>query len=77
MLSRHSVGAYQRNQLTRSSLPQLSQPAEPLWIDPGLESGVSVCKLVSPYEAPVGFDSPKIFPLGPPIVGKQPPLVNI
>ena len=27
--------------------PQLSQLAEPLWTDPGVKSGISVCELIS------------------------------
>ena len=33
--------------LTWNAQPQLSQLAEPLWTDPGLTSGNSVCKLIS------------------------------
>ena len=44
MLSRQSVGTYQRNELTcdlsQNSWPQLSQLAEPLWTDSGLKSGI-------------------------------------
>ena len=39
------------NELTRSSSgntrSQSSQLAEPLWTDPGLKSGINVCKLIS------------------------------
>ena len=49
LLSRHSVGIYQRNELTRNSSgnahPQLFQLAEPLWIGPGLKSGVGEIEL--------------------------------
>ena len=42
---------YQENELTRNSSgntrPQSSQLAEPLWIDPGLKSGISVRELIS------------------------------
>ena len=50
-LSRYSVGTYQENELTRNSSgttqPQLSQLAEPLSIDPGMKSGISVRELIS------------------------------
>ena len=50
-LSRHTVGTYQENELTRNSSrntqPESSQLAEPLWIDPGLKSGISVRELIS------------------------------
>ena len=40
-----------RNELTRNSSGntqlQSSQLAEPLWTDPGLKSGISVCELIS------------------------------
>ena len=36
-LSRHSVGTYEKT----------SSHAEPLWIDPGLKSGISVRELIS------------------------------
>ena len=46
VLSRHSVGNYQGNELTRNSSenvhPQSSQLA-----DPGLKSGAGVCELIS------------------------------
>ena len=48
-LSRPSVGTYQENELTRNlsgnTRPQSSQLAEPLWTDPGVESGISVSEL--------------------------------
>ena len=48
MLSRHSVGPYQGNELTRNSpgntRPQLSQLAELLWTDPSLKSGIGMRK---------------------------------
>ena len=51
MLSRHTVGNYRGNELTRNSSgntrPQSSQLAEPLWTDPGLKSGISVRNLIS------------------------------
>ena len=51
MLSMHSVGTYRGNELTcnssGNSQPQLSQLAEPLWTDPGIRSGICVCKLIS------------------------------
>ena len=44
VLSRHSMGTYQGNELTRNpsenACPQSSQLAEPPWIDPGLKGGV-------------------------------------
>ena len=40
-LSRQNVGIYKE---TRS---QSSQLAEPLWTDPGLKTGISVCELIS------------------------------
>ena len=49
-LSRQSVGL-SGNELTHNSSEntwsQLSQLAEPLWTDPGLKSGISLCKLIS------------------------------
>ena len=33
--------------LSGNTRPQLSQLAEPLWTDPGLKSGITVCKLIS------------------------------
>ena len=46
-----SCGNLSGHELTRNSLgntrPQLSQLAEPLWTDPGLKSGMSVCELIS------------------------------
>ena len=42
LLSRHSVGTYQE-----TSQPQSSQPAEPLWTEPGMKSGISVRELIS------------------------------
>ena len=51
LLSRHNVGTYQENSshATRqgNTQPRSSQLAEPLWTDPGLESGISVRKLIS------------------------------
>ena len=51
MLCRHSVWVYQEDDLTCSSSgsthPHLSQVSEPLWIDPGLQSGTGVRKLIS------------------------------
>ena len=50
MLSTHSVGTYQGNELicnlSGNTWPQSSQLAEPLWADPGLKSGISVCELM-------------------------------
>ena len=51
MLSRRRVGTFQGNELTRNLLgnaqPQLSQLTVPLWTDPGIKSGINVCKLIS------------------------------
>ena len=51
MLSSHIAGTYQGNELTRNLLgktwPELCQLAEPLWVDPGLKSGICVSKLIS------------------------------
>ena len=51
MLSRHSVGTYRGNELTRNSSgnarPQLSRLAEPLWTDPGLKSEIVASELIS------------------------------
>ena len=50
MPSRHSVGTYQENEVTRNSSCnarlQSSQLAEPLWTDPCLKSGIRVRKLI-------------------------------
>ena len=58
MLSRHSVGTYQGNKLTRTSSgkcqPQLSQLAEPLWTDPGAKNGISVRELISTLPSAYG-----------------------
>ena len=46
------------NKLTRNLLgniqPQLSQLAEPLWTDPGIKSGISVCELISTLKKNAG-----------------------
>ena len=52
LLSRHSVRTSQGNKLIHNlsgnTWPQLSQLAEPLWIDPGLKSGIGMMqKLIS------------------------------
>ena len=51
MLSRHSMGTYQDNELTHNSSettqPLSSQLNEPLWTDPGIKSGITVCELIS------------------------------
>ena len=51
MLSRHSVGTCQGNEVTcnssGNSRPQSSQFAEPLWTNPGGKSGISVRELIS------------------------------
>ena len=52
-LSRHSVGTYQETLTCTSSgntQSQLSQLAEPLWIDCGLKSGISLRELISNYK---------------------------
>ena len=54
MMSRSSVGLYHGNKLAHNSsgntCPQLSQITEPLWTDPGLMNGGSVCDLISTYK---------------------------
>ena len=45
-LSRHSVGIYHKPG-PQAQGGQSSQPAEPLWTDPGLKSGISVNELIS------------------------------
>ena len=51
MLSRHRVGTYQEDDLTRNSSgdarPRSSQLAEPLWTDPGLKNETVVRDLIS------------------------------
>ena len=46
----HSVGIYPENELTRNLSgnirPQSSQPAELLWTDPGIKSGIRVRELI-------------------------------
>ena len=55
MLSRHSVGTYRGNERThnwsRNARSQSCQLAEPLWIDPGLKSGISMRELIH-FEKP-------------------------
>ena len=50
-LPRHSVGILSRNLVTRNSSgntrSQSSQLPEPLWTNPGIKSGITVCKLIS------------------------------
>ena len=50
-LSRQSVGIYQEMSphatLSGNMWPQSSQLAEPLWTDPGINSGTSAHKLIS------------------------------
>ena len=56
-LSRLSVGNYpERSSRTGTFGSQSSQLAEPLWIDRGIKSGISVCELISTFEY-----SPKIL----------------
>ena len=51
MLSRHSIGTYQGNELTRNSSgsarPLSSLLAESLWTDPGLKSETGARELIS------------------------------
>ena len=52
-LSRHTVGTYQESSshATRhGTLRQTSQLAEPLWIDPGIKSGISVRELIFTFK---------------------------
>ena len=50
-LSRHSMGTFPENELTRnlsgSTRPQSFQIAEPPWTDPGTKSGIRVRELIS------------------------------
>ena len=50
-LFRRNFWTSQGNELTCNLLgnthPQLSQLAEPLWTDPGIKSGISMCKIIS------------------------------
>ena len=50
MLTKYSVGTYQGDKPTHNhqgAPSQLSQLAEPLWTDPGLNSGIGVHELIS------------------------------
>ena len=51
MLSRHSLGTHEGNELAHNSSvntwPQLFQLPEPLWSDPGLKRVIVVRELVS------------------------------
>ena len=53
MLSSHSVGTHQGNELTRNSSgnagPQSSQLDEPLWTDPDQKNGNDVRELISTF----------------------------
>ena len=53
MLSGHSVGTYQETSMHATcqgnTWPQSSQLAEPLWTDPGFESGIGVRELISTH----------------------------
>ena len=53
LLSRHNVGTYQGNELTRNSSgftrSQSSQLAEPLWTDTGLNCGTGVREQISTF----------------------------
>ena len=48
-LSRHSVGAYPEtsSHATCQGTFDLSRLSEPLWTDPGIESGISVLELIA------------------------------
>ena len=49
-LSRQSVRTYPKTSsrnLSGNIRPQSSQPAEPLWIDPGIKSGIILRELIS------------------------------
>ena len=53
MLSRHSVGAYQGNELTHDLSGNAyfqSQFAEQLWTGPGLKSGMGMHELISTWK---------------------------
>ena len=55
---------------------QSSQLAEPLWTDPGLESGISVCKLISTLkkkEVQAGNKLSNIFPKSSHMRKRPPP----
>ena len=56
MLSMHSVGTCNGNELTGNSSgytrPQSSQLTEPLWTDPGLKSGIGAHKLFDESNLP-------------------------
>ena len=76
------MGASQGNKLTRSwsgsARPQLSQLTEPLWIDPGLKSGIEVRELITTYKkrkrkTQMGIDLLKIVPSNPRAREKRPP----
>ena len=50
LLSRHSMGTYQETSshtTCQGTFSQSSQHPEQLWTDPGLKSGITVCKLIS------------------------------
>ena len=51
MLSAHSVGTHQGNELTRNwscnARLQSFQLTEPLWTDPGLKSAIDVRELIT------------------------------
>ena len=79
-LSRHSVGTYQGNELTRSSSgnvrPQSFWLAEPLWTDPGFKRVSSVRELISTKKnfflnAQAGIDSSKVLSQNPRRRGKS------
>ena len=66
-LSRRSVGTYQETNshaTCQGTLGHSCQLAEPLWIDPGLKSGISVCELISTLKkkAQAGNELSNILP---------------
>ena len=70
VLSRHSVGTYQGNKLTRNpsgnTRLQSSKLAEPLWTDLGLKSVIGMCELISTLKkkkkAQAGNEPPNLPP---------------
>ena len=78
-----------KNELTRNSSgnirPQSSQLAEPLWTDPGVNSGISLCELISTKKKKVqaGNEWSNIVPKDsqakkkPPIIRVTHPIVQV
>ena len=67
VLSKHSMGTYQGNELTRSlsrsTRPQSSQLVGLLWTNRGLKSGIGVCLLISTLNnAKAGKESSNLPP---------------